>query len=339
MTVYIGLAVFILLLYILSNATTNEHHKKLFWWLGCLAMLLVIGLRSYHTGSDTIQYVRQFISLQTTEWDLVRPTKDYGYTYYVKLVSEFTDSPTIFLLITGFLSCIGIWDLIQRNSSKPLLALFFYITIGNFFFILTGMRQAIAMSFCMLALRYVQERKLIPFAFWILLAAQFHHSAYIFAVMYVLGVRKVNFVSMAINIGVTVAAYFSYESLLNVVNEVLDYNYGVEELDNGGVFFAVLLVIVALALYTKKIWMKDRHTTVIMNSGIICAIIWVFRLIGRTAERPSMYWLNTIPVLLTESIDSFENKNDRFLIEMGAIVLTFLLFVRRVGSLDYAFCF
>ena len=339
MTVYIGLAVFILLLYILSNSTDNERYKKWLWRIGCLAMVLVIGLRSYYTGNDTIQYVRHFTSLRGTDWADMQLEKDYGFFYYTKLVGVFTDSPTVYLLVSGLLSCWGIWDLIRRNSSRPLLALFFYITIGNFAFLLTGMRQAIAMSFCMLALRYVQERKLIPFAFWILLAAQFHHSAYIFSVMYILGVRKVNFVSMAVNIGVTVAAYFSYESLLNIVNEVLDYNYGVEELDNGVIFFAVLLIIVGVALYTKKIWMKDRHTTVIMNSGIMCAIIWVFRLIGRTAERPSMYWLNTIPVLLTESIDSFENKNDRFLIEFGAIILTFLLFIRRASGLYYAFCF
>ena len=82
--------------------------------------------------------------------------------------------------------------------------------------------------------------------------------------------------------------------------------------------------------------LKER---VVMNTGIMCVVIWVFRLIGRTAERPSMYFLNAIPVIFCESLDSVENKENRVFIELGAIVLTFALFAYRAMGHNYAFCF
>ena len=71
----------------------------------------------------------------------------------------------------------------------------------------------------------------------------------------------------------------------------------------------------------------------------MCGIIWVFRLIGRTAERPSMYWLNTIPVVFTESIDALTHPQTRSLVRMAVITLTFAFFAYRTIGLTYAFCF
>lgn len=341
MIVYLGLAAFELLLYAIYNETKNEKTKKWLFVAGCTAIVLIVGLRSDRTGNDTIGYVRSFLSIDTVNWKNVTReySKDTGYFFFVKLIRCFTDSKVIFLLITALASLIGIFDLIKRNSKSPVLALFFYVTIGNFLFVFTGVRQSIAMSICMLAVRFIQSKKLIPFLLLVLLAAQFHHSAYIFIVMYFLGQRKVTAMAMIINFAVTVAAYLSYEKLLDVANEVLEYNYDVEQTDNGFIFFFILICIISLALLTKTKWVKGLKETVVLNSGIICIIVWVFRLIGRTAERPSMYWLNVIPVVLPESIEALEHTQTRNLIRFGAIGLTFLFFAYRVIGLKYAFCF
>ena len=341
MFVYLGLAAFELLLYGIYSGAKSEKAKKWLFILGCMAVVLIVGLRSDRTGNDTIGYVRNFLAINNVSWESIATAqpKDTGYYMFVKLIRTFTDSKVLFLLITATASLIGVFDLIKRNSKSPLLALFFYVTLGNFLFVLTGIRQAIAMSICMLAVRFIQSKKLIPFLLLILLAAQFHHSAYIFVVMYFLGRKKVTVMSMIVNILVTVVAYFNYERLLDVANDILDYNYEVEQTQNGFIFFAILICILALALLTKSKWVTSSKETVILNSGIMCGIIWVFRLIGRTAERPSMYWLNTIPVVFTESIDALTLPQTRSLVRMAVIMLTFAFFAYRTIGLTYAFCF
>ena len=341
MLYYLGIAAFELIVYLIYNQAQNDKQKKWLFILGCVGLWLFVGLRSNNTGSDTIGYIKNFERIVNIPWDRVYTaySKDHGFYYFTKLIRYTTSSTMIFKLVTAFASLIGVFDLCWNNTKRPVLALYFYVTIGNLFFIMTGIRQAIAMSVCMLSIRFVQKRKFIPFLLLILLAAQFHHSAYIFLVMYFLGTRRVDALNMLITIGVTIAAYFSYERLLDIANEVLDYNYDVEELSNGGIFFAILLIILVLALITKSNWMKDIKERVVMNTGVMCVVIWVFRLIGRTAERPSMYFLNTIPVVLSESIDSIEDKQDRMLVELGAIALTFAFFAYRSIGCNYAFGF
>lgn len=341
MLYYLGIAAFELIVYLIYNQAQNEKQKKWLFILGAVGLWLFVGLRSNYTGNDTIGYVESFQRIVNIKWEGIIDAynRDHGFYYFVKLIRSMTDSVVVFKLVTAFLSLIGVFDLCYHNTKRPVLALYFYVTIGNLFFILTGMRQAIAMSICLLSIRFIQKRKFIPFLLFVLLAAQFHHSAYIFLVMYFLGTRRVDALNMLLTIGVTVLAYFSYENLLDIANEVLDYNYEVEELSNGGIFFVILLIILVVAMVTKKYWMKEVKERVIMNTGILAGVIWVFRLIGRTAERPSMYFLNAIPVVLSESIDSIENRQDRMLLELGAIALTFAFFAYRSMGQYYAFGF
>lgn len=341
MLYYLGIAAFELIVYLIYNQAQNDKQRKWLFILGALGLWLFVGLRSNDTGNDTIGYVESFQRIVNIKWEGIIDAynRDHGFHYFVKFIRSMTDSVVVFKLVTAFLSLVGVFDLCYRNTKRPVLALYFYVTIGNLFFVMTGMRQAIAMSFCMLAVRYIQKRKIIPFVLLVLIAAQFHHSAYIFLVMYFLGTRRVDALNMLVTIFITIAAYFSYESLLDIANEVLDYNYEVEELSNGGIFFVILLIILVLALITKSNWMKDVKERVVMNTGVLAGVIWVFRLIGRTAERPSMYFLNAIPVVLSESIDSMENKQDRMLVELGAIALTFAFFAYRAMGQYYAFGF
>lgn len=341
MTVFWGLTIFELIILFLSHITKNHKRRKWLYIMGCFGLLLVVGLRSANTGNDTQGYINHFSYIRTLDWSAiaVRRQKDIGFFYFIKLIGCFTDEPQVFLLVSAFASLIGVFDLIWRNSKSPILSLYFYITLGNFFFVLTGMRQAIAMSICMLAMRFIQERKLGRFVLLVCMAAQFHHSAYIFLVMYFLGVRKVNHVSMFTNIVVTVLAYFSYENLLEFANDILDYDYGVEETSNGFVFFAILLIISAFAWMTKNKWAKEKKSLVILNSGIICNILWVFRLIGRTAERPSMYWLNTVPVMLSESIESVGDSKNRMCLRIATVGFAFMFFAYRCRGMFYAFYF
>ena len=341
MLYYLGIAAFELIVYLIYNQAQNDKQRKWLFILGCLGLWLFVGLRSDNTGADTIGYVKSFHTIANIRWDGVVEAynRDHGFYYFVKLLREITDSSLVFKLVTAFASLIGVFDLCWNNTKRPVLALYFYVTIGNLFFIMTGIRQAIAMSICLLSIRFIQKRKIIPFILLVLLAAQFHHSAYIFIVMYFLGTRRVDALNMLITIFITVAAYFSYAGLLNIANDVLGYDYGIEETGNGGIYFAILLIVLVLALITKTRWMKDIKERVVMNTGVMCVVIWVFRLIGRTAERPSMYFLNAIPVVLSESIDSMENKQDRMLVELGAIALTFAFFAYRSIGCYYAFGF
>ncbi len=332
-------AVFVLFMHLVYENTKDEKSRKYIWIFVCVITVLFVGLRSSHFGADTFGYVGRFKSLINMPWKSVLKIqyKDTGYIYFVKAISMITDSEVMFLVITAFLSYIGVFDIIKRNCERPVLALFFFVTLGNFLFLMTGIRQAIAMSLCLLSVRFIQDRKLIPFLILVWLGAQLHHSAYIFAVTYILAVRPVAPVSIITNILVTIVAYIFYENLLEIANDMLEYNYGVEELDNGFIFYAIIIIILILGFITRKQWINDAKQTVIMNLGIFCGIIWTFRLIGRTAERPSMYFLTAIPIVLVNACDSLESEKNGKIILGCAVVLSLILFFLRCIGMKYRF--
>ncbi len=336
---YIGLVLIELLLCLLYSGTNSKRNKRIIWYVGCAMMWLTLGLRSSHTGGDTIQYVNKFVALQEHSWTEVPllVKKDYGFYYLSKLIGTVCAEPTWYLLTISFLSCIGVWKIIDSNSKNPLLSLFFYITIGNFLFIMTGIRQAVAMSFCLLSVECIQKRQPGRFLLLIMLAISCHHSAMLFFPMYFIAVMKVNIRTILVDLVFIILVYFNFESFLELSNELLEYDYGVENVSNGMMFYMFLLIIVFLALLTKKVWIQSIKDTVIMNLGMISAFIWTLRLISRTAERPALYWLNAMPIVLTNSVISFSRMRTRRIILMAVIVVSLFFYYRRVADMSYAF--
>lgn len=339
---YLGIAIFVLIMHLTYRQTSSVSSKKQIWILTCGVILFFVGLRSYYVGNDTIGYINRFFVLRNYSYADIASFdyRDIGYFYFVKTIGLFTSSPTIFLFITSFVSLIGVFVTAHRYSEYPILVLFFFITLGNFLFVFTGIRQAIAMSICLLSLPYIEKRKVVPFVLIVLLASGIHHSAIIFLPTYFLSQRKINSNNLILTVVVTVIAYFFYDNLLQVANDIVGYSYGVEEVGNGLIFYLILLIILVHAYFNREYWITEDKHLIAMNMAIICAVLWTFRLISRTAERPSLYWLNMIPVVLTNSVCAprweTQSKNV-MLIKLAIIVLALLFFFRRVSGMPYSF--
>ncbi len=338
MLVYISLALIMLVLDTVYLRVADRFRNRI-WVVACFAMWFVLAFRGERIGNDTIIYLDHFDNLIDLPWnDIVREfDRDQGFYYFVKLTTLISHNHVWFVALTSFLSCIGVWVYIKQNAERPVLALFFYITLANFAFIITGIRQGMAMSFCLLALSFVKDKKLIKFAVLIFLAYLCHKSAILFAIMYFIGRRKVNIINMIINVIAIAVMYFGYERWLALANDLLGYDYEVEELSNGGMFFVVLLAVMVLAFISHKVWLKGDKNTISMNMGVITTGMWTIRLFSRTIERPAMYWLNSIPVILTNSIEAFKGTDYYFVVQVAPIGMAFLLFLYRSLGVNYAF--
>ena len=339
---YLAIAIIVFVMHIAYRSTDSKNYRKYIWIFTCAIVFLFVGLRSYYTGNDTKGYVDNFLFYRNYAYADIKlfVDKDLGYYFLVKTIGLFTASPTVFLLSTSFVSLIGVFATAYRYSDYPILVLFFYITLGNFLFVFSGIRQAIAMSICLLSLPYIEKRKPVLLTLVVLLAASIHHSATIFLPNFFLARRRINYSNLTLTIVVTVVAYFFYDRLLEAANDILGYRYGVEELDNGLVMYFVLVIILVFAYLNRDRWITNDKQLIAMNMAIICAVIWTFRLIGRTAERPSLYWLNMIPVVLTNSLESFERRKGKKKVIIFAIItvlLSLALFIKRVSGVYYGF--
>ncbi|MBQ7333644.1 MAG: EpsG family protein, partial [Clostridia bacterium] len=221
-----------------------------------LALIVVMGLRDRYTGSmDTYMYTTVFAGAQNYAslpsylqqmgiFDGPLIFSEAGFFVFTWLAAQILPNPQWFLLLTAFVIISLTAKFILENSEDPAISWITFICLGSFSFAMNGMRQALAMSICLISYRYVREKKLIPFLLIILLAVLFHKSAIIFALVYLMRNMKLNVKSFAF----IAAGFVFFIAIANRLAFIFDSLTGedyseAESFESGGVVNVLIYLI------------------------------------------------------------------------------------------------
>ena len=155
-------------------------------------------------------------------------------------------------VITSAIILIFVFAAISRQSSTPILAVLMFILTGNFFLSLNIVSQFMAMSICLYACTFAQERKPIHFFLLVALAACFHISALVFLPVYFLPKLNIKPIWCAVIIAaVLIAAQFCFPLLEKAVAAVAPAyaRYFGEKSEFEWIFFAIGLAVFAVGTY------------------------------------------------------------------------------------------
>lgn len=155
------------------------------------------------------------------------------------------------MIITAFFTTISIGRFIYKAAKDPALALLFFITLGLFQFSLSGIRQTIAISITLWLFPLIRQRKFIKFILGVYLASLFHKSAYFFIPAYFIAGQELNKKKLILETIVFMSIFLIADKILLSLADFMDYNYGIEETDNGFFFFFVVLVITIASLINR----------------------------------------------------------------------------------------
>ena len=307
-----------------------------------LPMFLLFVLRYKYIGADTIGYVRFFQNevREYSFWELLDEElmrTEVGYRLYVKLISYFTSNYTVYFLINGLIIFGVLLRFSLKYTKNPFVFFFLFITLGTYAFFETGLRQSLAMTICLLAVDFVKDKKPIRFILLVLLAYFFHKSAVVFWIIYPLcAIKKYDW---AIFVYAILAAVFvvGFTVFQNFFNQLLGYEYDVEETGNGGIFMLFVFVLCAfsfLMTYDKKD--KEKIENVIVHLSLMTVIFWLLRLISRTAERISFYYMFGLYAYFSNAIKYNRDKLSS-LLKWFLILACLALFVYRNAGINYQF--
>lgn len=316
----------------------RERKKKIRWFivLACIPMAVILGLRGYRIGTDTIQYVHHFRKvkdLSLSEAYDYSEKSEPGLYLLMYFCSRISTDPSFFLCVDAIIVTTAFAIFAIQNNDGELLTIVFHVTLGSFLFIVTGMRQGLAISFCLLSIEFIRKKKLIPFAILIFLAFYTHRSSIMFVMLYLIGHRKLTFGNMAINLLASFLFVIFFDSFQSFFNDALEYGYDMEETGNGGIFLAIVLGLNFLAFLYKDSVLKEKPDAVVLyNGSLIAAVLWVARLFSRTAERPSYYFLPCTFAIAAMAIQRIKNPQERVLMRFAAFVLSAALLIYRLSS-------
>ena len=300
-----------------------------------------MAFRASNIGNDTVIYISIFDRIDSFSFKEIlsstfmmdgRMDLEKGFLLFNKVVSLFTSSSVMYLTITSTIIILSVAIFFQRYSESSVLSLYLYTTIGVYFFMITGMRQALSMSICLFGVKYAEKRKLLRFLLIVFLAASFHKSAIVFLMVYWLVNLKLSKKNIWIWLATTVVSVVFLTKIQDFVNELLGYSYSIEETGNGYLFLAIMIVLLVLSLLQYKKTIEEKPETIVLfNMQFVCFIFWILRLFTRSMERPSYYFIFGVLAVIPTVINRFESKS-KFIIIYAATVLFAILYFHRLNG-------
>lgn len=345
MLLYIGVVIWPLILGLFYSKRENQIGDDLvkvngYLFFSMLPIFILLAFRGGDMGADAGTYVNHFLRMVdtplATEFETTRMEK--GYLIFVKLISYITHSGLWYQVICVSIMMLGIYNFAKEYGNASFLFVYYYCTLGLFFFMFTGTRQCLAMTICLFSYKFAKRKKYIRFFLCILLAFFFHKSSVLFVIVPFIMNMKISVLNTAIYAVLAVITGRYLDSIQEWFNDALDYSYDLERTDSGYIFLIVMLVMTVFSLYVlyndgllKEININEELCDLkyLININYVTLFFWIMRLQTRVAERPSYYFMFFSCMLFAKTISISRDKNKHVYIFLICL-FTMLLFVYRL---------
>ncbi|MBQ3047951.1 MAG: EpsG family protein, partial [Clostridia bacterium] len=261
MVILLSTTLLIVFFALIKNNNTNvEKENKIFFILSAVVLILVAGLRSRYIGtSDTDSYATTFENLSAYTsfgsyfsgvYEKGKPFifSEAAFHLFCYLLGKISSNPQLLILTTSAINILSALFFIKNNSKNTEISTIGYVCLGSFSFSMNGMRQALAMSMCLLGYEFVKRKKFIPFCLTIILATLFHKTAFVFLIVYFVYNMKWNKINVTFLL-ISLAAFVLFvNKIAAVFDELVDKNYSEEDSFSSGGYVSVLIYLLCIGI-------------------------------------------------------------------------------------------
>ncbi|MCI9173370.1 MAG: EpsG family protein [Lachnospiraceae bacterium] len=157
--VFIGYALFV-------NREDSFGKRKIFLVLSAVSMMIIMGCRDVHVGTDTISYGNYFRQVSEISWldcVLSRGTALKNAPFYLlwsKVVLIFSGGNyQFFLILNAIIICGAVFYFIYENSNHVVMSTFLYVLGYYYLNSLNASRQYMSFSFMLVAYTFMRKNK------------------------------------------------------------------------------------------------------------------------------------------------------------------------------------
>lgn len=340
----------------------NNHKKKLvlkIFWILCIMVppILVAAFRDVTVGTDYLSYRRIYESVKVyelrpyMEFKRIYGGVEYGYQFICHMVYRLGGN---FLWVNGiceFVIMLFMWRGMHRYHRM----LGISTTYGMFLFYmlefsygLNAVRFSMALAIFFYGLRFILERKPIPYILVCLIASLFHTTAIFTILFYLVNIFQHKWLSKflkAILLIAIVLVLIYMEDLLKLFEkmplireyldlEVYSINYNVQY--GMGVWVYILLLLGTAVLFWNSIVRKRFE----MQSVLLCTLIYIpLRFLGyynHWISRLMMYSEVCICLLVPFLVNALQKKNNRQIIYMYYIGVGIVYYISNYVLQGYS---
>lgn len=299
-----------------------------------LIFFLLLAFRGLQCGIDTKQYLRLFneYTSQSVSQLFSSQSHEFGYKLLNKLIGMTVGNYQALLVVTAAICIFPLWYFYKRESESQLLTIALFLTVAPYMMYFSGIRQAIAISLGVPAWYAARSKKLWLFIVCILLAMQFHTSAYLLLALYPLYHANITkkWLWFVVPCIITVFAFRS--TIFSLLAQFLWREYGTIQ-ETGATTILVLLILFGVYSYLitddEKI---DRDAIAMRNILLLSIVLQFFVMLNPVAMRVNYYFLIFVPTLIPK-VAACCKKQYAQLARLSVIVMTayfMLYFIKKV---------
>ncbi len=318
---------------------TEKKSKLLYLFFSGLVVVLFLGLRSKYLGSsDSFNYywVQEKAFMFNSWQSYFRP--DYvesGFQFLVYLISRVFGSAQWLFIITATIYVVSICYFIYHNSDDLPLSMVMYITLGLLQFHMQGMRQAIAMSICLLAYEQAKRQHLVKFVLLCFFATLFHQTAIVFFVVYIVSKLEFNRRNLILVLVICCIILLISPQLTNLANDIFERDYTNIAHGGGYVKLAIYLLTIGLTLILEKHLNEKKEITTLLYLSMLGFVFYLFRYFAANmGERISFYFVFPQIALLPRVLYRF-TASEKIYLRLLVIILCSVLFLYNLSGNNF----
>lgn len=326
----------LILVYVLSLINSRKINKLDFIFFLFLAALS--GFR-YEVGTDFLGYQRYF---DLIEAGLEAPAEP-GFIFISKVILYLNLNVQVLFLTFSILTMIFLYKGIKYYSDNEYLykpVLYVLLLLYTFFPSLNVVRQILAAVVLLYASRYIINRSMLKFVFWVLVASLFHSSSVVFVALYFIALknfRRFTMITLLIislflaNAGIITSSleYIHYNlNFLDVggyIEKYLESSYNAKEF-NFGIVFSINFFVLIIFILLKDRLITNERTQLIFNFHYLYILSYILAIDAFAFSRFNYFFGIYMAISISRFGILFDNES-RKIVEYVILGLYSLLYL------------
>lgn len=334
-----------------DNDIDSTPKRRLIYLLCCgIIIFIVLAARSQYVGSpDTNTYCKLFDTLKNyPSFSLVKEEKQMDkslfifsevlFYLYLWIISRITQNSQFLLIINSAIIIFCTFYFIYKNSKNVMLSVLVFVCFGLLTFSMNGMRQALAMSICLLSFEFVKQRKFILFAIIIFISMLFHKTAIFFLPIYFLTNFKYNIKTLIAYLVIYGLLFIFGNKIATLFGMLSAKDYSTDQTSESGGYMTILIYCITIGLmvlYCHNQLKTDGWIRCLFFTCIIGLSLYLFRyFLSQGYERICYYYYYSTLILIPEAVDNLDKKNKTIYTYLLA-TFAILLFMYRVNNTNF----
>jgi len=324
---------------VLVQGETIIKNNKYYIYFVSFMLAVILGLRGISIGIDTIAYYNSFNKIKNLSLFQALDVKvEPGYRLFEFIVGRVFGNYQYLLIIAAILYITVISYHIYKYSSNPMFSYLLFILFGFYTFALSTTRQIIAIGFVMIAFKYIKEKKIFKYMFFVILAFSFHMTAIIFLPCYWFNMFKLSKKTIILFISIALVVIGLKDDIRiflinNSKNEYMPMETG------GNKMYLFMLASVALGIVFRKQLIRNNDSNkYLFYMMVVSAILMPVTQFNPAVMRLYFYFFIFMIIYIPNLLIVIKDKAIRLICISGYTLIGIVWFftsIIHIGQIDH----